>query len=72
MKKILVKRYQVYRVEPTGKVEENTWEARREYTLWREETKNTREEAEQWIAAQGERSFPFTILEIYENEIDWN
>lgn len=73
MKTILVKRYQIYRVEPTGKVEEKTWDARREYTLWREETKNTKEEAENWIAAQqGGRSFPFTILETYENEIDWD
>ncbi len=72
MKTILVKRYQIYRVEDTGKVETSPWKTKREYSLWHEETKNTKEEAEEWIAAQGTRSFPFTILETYENEIVWD
>ena len=71
MKTILVKRYTIYQIVPTGKVERGLWDTKREYSLWHQETKNTKEEAEQWIAAQGERSFAFTILETYENEIDW-
>jgi hypothetical protein len=72
MKTILVKRYAIYQIIPTGKVEGNHWEAKREYTLWHQETKNTKEEAEQWIAGSGLRCFPFTIVESYENQVDWD
>ena len=72
MKTILVKRFAIYKIVPTGKVEGNVWEAKREYTLWHEETKNTKEEAEQWIAAQSLHCFPFTIVETYDNVPDWD